>query len=58
MKLLPPFKPYMILKESQDYEEDLFVSSVQAIGLSGEKTLLIIVDVNRPSYVECQSYWS
>lgn len=44
---------YDKLKESQDYEEDLFVSSVQAIGLSGEKTLLIIVDVNRPSYVEC-----
>lgn len=44
---------YNKLKGSSDYSEDLFVSSVEAIRLSGEKTLLIVVDVNRPSYVEC-----
>lgn len=44
---------YDKLRKSEDYEDDLFVSSVEAMGFSGPKTLLIIVDVNRPSYLEC-----
>ena len=44
---------YDKLRKSEDYEDDLFVNSVEAMGFSGPKTLLIIVDVNRPSYLEC-----
>lgn len=35
------------------YEEDLFVSGEQALEIITKNTLLIVVDVNRPSYTEC-----
>lgn len=35
------------------YEEDLFISSEQALEIVTKNTLLIVVDVNRPSYTEC-----
>ncbi|SHO49359.1 DHH family phosphoesterase [Anaerocolumna xylanovorans] len=37
-----------------DYEDDMFLKSEQAIGLVDNNTLLVIVDVNRPSYTECK----
>lgn len=37
-----------------DYDEDLFVKSDQALQIVDTNTLLVIVDVNRPSYTECQ----
>lgn len=37
-----------------DYDEDLFVKSDQALQIVDNNTLLVIVDVNRPSYTECQ----
>lgn len=36
-----------------DYEEDMFLNSQQALEVVDENTLLVIVDVNRPSYTEC-----
>ena len=36
-----------------DYEEDMFLRSDQAKEIVDSNTLLVIVDVNRPSYLEC-----
>ena len=36
-----------------EYEEDMFVNNSEAINLIDDNTLLIVVDVNKPSYVEC-----
>lgn len=36
-----------------DYEDDMFINSAKATDLVNDKTLLVIVDVNRPSYTEC-----
>ena len=35
------------------YEEDLFINSSQALSLVNDMTVVIVVDVNRPSYTEC-----
>jgi len=37
-----------------DYEEDMFLKSEQAKEIVDNNTLLVIVDVNRPSYTECE----
>lgn len=37
----------------EEYEEDMFVTNIEAIDILDDTTALIIVDVNRPSYVEC-----
>ena len=36
------------------YPEDLFVNSEQAMNLIDQDTALVVVDVNRPSYTECE----
>ena len=36
-----------------DYEEDMILTSTQAIEAVDMNTLLVVVDVNRPSYTEC-----
>ena len=38
---------------SQDYDKDLFVQSVEALKLVNANTLLIIVDTNKKNYTEC-----
>lgn len=38
-----------------DYEEDMIVTGDQAIEMVNNNTLLVIVDVNRPSYTECEA---
>ncbi len=38
--------------EDKDYPTDLFLNNQQANAFAGENTLLVIVDVNRPSYTE------
>lgn len=40
-------------KANKEYEPDMFIDNRTAIELMDENTLLIIVDVNRPSYTEC-----
>ncbi|MDF2541951.1 MAG: putative rane protein [Herbinix sp.] len=37
-----------------DYEEDMFIKNEQAKEIVDHNTLLVIVDVNRPSYTECE----
>lgn len=37
-----------------DYEEDLFLNNAQAQEAVDNNTLLVVVDVNRPSYTECR----
>lgn len=39
---------------SADYEEDLFIQNEQAKEVVDANTLLVIVDVNRPSLLECE----
>lgn len=41
-----------------EYEEDLFIKSEQAREIVDENTLLVVVDVNRPSYTECEDLLS
>ena len=44
--------------ENDSYEEDLFIDSAKAIAITKPSTLLVVVDVNRPSYTECQELLS
>ncbi len=37
-----------------DYEEDMIINGSKAVGMVNSDTLLVIVDVNRPSYTECE----
>lgn len=39
--------------KQDDFEEDMLVTSEQAIDLAGNNAVLIIVDVNKPSITEC-----
>lgn len=36
------------------YPEDLFINSEQAVNLVDQNTALVVVDVNRPGYTECE----
>lgn len=36
------------------YPEDLFINSEQAVSLVDQNTALVVVDVNRPGYTECE----
>lgn len=40
-------------QNNPEYEEDLFLNSAQAIDVVDNNTLLVVVDVNRPTYTEC-----
>ncbi len=37
-----------------DYEEDMFIGINEAIERVDENTVVVVVDVNRPSYTECE----
>lgn len=37
-----------------DYEEDMFLNNSQAVNVVDNNTLLVLVDVNKPSYTECE----
>lgn len=39
--------------EENGYESDLFITGEQALEMVTKNTLLIVVDVNRPSYTDC-----
>lgn len=36
-----------------EYPDDMFITSEQALNLCNDNTLIMVVDTNRPSYVEC-----
>ena len=39
--------------EKSEYPDDMFITSEQALNLCNDNTLIMVVDTNRPSYVEC-----
>lgn len=39
--------------DNDDYEEDMFINSIEAIERVTYNTAVVVVDVSRPSYVEC-----
>ena len=41
-------------QESPDYPDDLFITGEKAIDLVDIHTVVVVVDVNRPSYTECR----
>ncbi len=41
-------------QNNSDYEEDMFVNGTKAQEIVNYDTLLVVVDVNRPSYTECE----
>ncbi|MBD5473399.1 MAG: DHH family phosphoesterase [Lachnospiraceae bacterium] len=42
-----------LFKSHEDYQEDMIIGSQQAIELAGSNTVLVVVDVNKPSITEC-----
>lgn len=42
------------LKEKGEYEEDLFITHNQAIEMTNQNTIVVVVDTNRPSMAECE----
>lgn len=43
-----------LLKESDEYQEDMFLTHAQAIEMTNQNTVVVVVDTNRPSMVECE----
>ena len=41
-------------EDGVEYEEDMFVTNMEAIELVDANTVLIVVDVNKPSFTECK----
>lgn len=47
-------KPLMeLFANRSEYADDMFINSQQAIELAGSNTVLVVVDVNRPTITEC-----
>lgn len=44
---------YEAFLNNPNYEEDMFLTSGQAMELVDNHTVLVVVDVNRPSYTDC-----
>lgn len=42
-----------LFADNPEYENDMFINSGQAIEMSGNNAVLVVVDVNRPSITEC-----
>ena len=42
-----------LFKNKEEYNEDYVINSSQALELAGNNTVLVVVDVNRPSITEC-----
>ncbi len=40
--------------DDDSYEEDLYIDNMEAVNYVNENTLLVVVDVNSPSYTECE----
>ena len=43
---------------TEEYEQDLFLNSVEALDVADENTAVIVVDTNKPSFTECESLLS
>ena len=44
---------YDAFANNSNYEEDMFLTSAQAVELVDSHTVVVVVDVNRPSYTDC-----
>ncbi|MBQ7839614.1 MAG: DHH family phosphoesterase [Lachnospiraceae bacterium] len=42
-----------LFKNNPEYEHDMLLTSAQAIEIAGPNTVLVVVDVNKPSITEC-----
>lgn len=42
-----------LFKDNPEYEDDMIIKSQQALELAGNNTVLVVVDVNKPSITEC-----
>lgn len=42
-----------MFRDNKDYEEDMIISSQQALEMVGSNAVLVVVDVNKPSLTEC-----
>jgi c-di-AMP phosphodiesterase-like protein len=42
-----------LFTQEGDYPEDMFITSEEALDLVGGRTLVIVVDTNRPTYTDC-----
>ncbi|MCR5403559.1 MAG: DHH family phosphoesterase [Butyrivibrio sp.] len=42
-----------LFKNNSEYGEDMIISNQQAIDIAGNNTVLVVVDVNKPSITEC-----
>lgn len=42
-----------LFKNNPEYDEDMIITSQQAIDMAGSNTVLVVVDVNKPSITEC-----
>jgi len=39
---------------TEEYEQDIFLNSLEALDVADENTVVIVVDTNKPSYTECE----
>ncbi len=47
-------KPFVeLFSEENGYPEDMFLNSSQAMEMANRRTLVVLVDTNRPSYADC-----
>jgi len=42
-----------LFKSNPDYEDDMIINNQQAIDIAGNNTVIVVVDVNKPSITEC-----
>lgn len=42
-----------MFRDNPEYEEDMLINSAEAVEASGNNTVLVVVDVNKPSITEC-----
>ena len=42
-----------LFRDNPDYEEDMIINSTTALELAGSNSVLVVVDVDKPSFTEC-----
>ena len=42
-----------LFRNNPDYDQDMIISGAEALDLAGSNTVLVVVDVNKPSITEC-----
>ena len=53
-EVIPAIQPMVEMYQgNHDYEEDMIIGNQQAVEAAGSNTVLVVVDVNKPSITEC-----